>query len=74
MFFVGAELFLVNHVCARDLCLLNSVKNDSSLISYSASWQVNNFFEFFTSMQSQFSFFQKKITYGVTVSKVFRII
>ena len=35
--------FLVNSVCARDLSLLNSVKYDSSLISFSAPWQVNSF-------------------------------
>ena len=35
--------FLVNSVCARDLSLLNSVKYDSSLISFSAPWQVNIF-------------------------------
>ena len=42
-FFVDGVLFLVNPVCARDVCLLNSVKYDSSLISFSASWQVNSF-------------------------------
>ena len=45
-FFVDGVLFLVNPVCARDLCLLSSVKYDSSLISFSASWPVNSFFNF----------------------------
>ena len=31
-FFVDGVLFLVTPVCVRDLCLLNSVKNDCSLI------------------------------------------
>ena len=35
--------FLANSVCARDLSLLNSVKYDSSLISFSAPLQVNSF-------------------------------
>ena len=36
-------LCLVKPVNARFLSLLNSVKFDSSLISFSASWQVNSF-------------------------------
>ena len=43
-FFVDGVLFLVNPVCARDLCLLNSVKYDLFLISFSASWPVHSFF------------------------------
>ena len=35
--------FLVNSVCARDLSLLNIVKYDCSVISYTASWQVDSF-------------------------------
>ena len=38
--------FLVNSVCARDLSRPNSVKHDSSLTSFSASWEVNSFFSF----------------------------
>ena len=34
--FVEVVLFLVNSVCARDLSLLNTVKNDCSVISFSA--------------------------------------
>ena len=62
--------FLVNPICARDLCLLNSVKYDSSLISFSAPWQVISFlistnylfyavkvFSLFV-MQIQFQFFR----------------
>ena len=45
-FFVGVVIFLINSVCARDLSLLNSVKYDSSLISFSAPWQVNSFFKY----------------------------
>ena len=45
-FFVDGVLFLVNPVCARDLCLLNSVKYDSSLISHFSSWPVNIFLNF----------------------------
>ena len=44
-FFVDGVLFLVNSVCARDFSLLNSVKYDSSLISFSAFWQVNSLFK-----------------------------
>ena len=56
-FFVNGVHFLVNPVCARDLCLLNSVKYDSSLISFSASWQVNSFsfLRIIYSLQLQFS-------------------
>ena len=51
--------FLVNSVCARDFSLQNSVKYDSSLISFSASWPVNvfEFLRIICSMQSQFSIF-----------------
>ena len=42
-FFVGAVICLVNPVCARDFSLQNSVKYDSSLISFSAPWPVNSF-------------------------------
>ena len=41
-FFVDEALLLVHSVCARDLSLPDSVKHDSSLISFSASWKVNN--------------------------------
>ena len=43
-FFVHGVLCLVKPVNARFLSLLNSVKYDSSLISFSAPWQVNSFF------------------------------
>ena len=57
--FCGCSDFLVNSVCARDLSLLNSVKYDSSLISFSAPWQVKSFLNlrFIDSMQLQFSVF-----------------
>ena len=42
-FFCLCSDFLVNSVCVRDLSLLNSVKYESSLISFSAPWQVNSF-------------------------------
>ena len=42
-FFVHGVLCLVKPVNARFLSLLNSVKYDSSLISFSAPWQVNSF-------------------------------
>ena len=51
--------------------MLNSVKYDSTLISFSASWQVNSFFENLRniySMQLQFSFFHF-LGYAVSVSK-----
>ena len=70
-------LFLVNPVCARDLCLLNSVKYDSSLISFSASWQVNSFLtcaNYLFYGVTVFQFIFELFTYAVTVSKVFRII
>ena len=73
-FFCWCSDFLVNSVCARDFSLLNSVKYDSSLISFSAPWQVNSFFNIcelfilcsyslqffliFLIMQLQFRFFQ----------------
>ena len=74
--------FLVSPVCARDLSLLNSVKYDSSLISFSAPWQVNSFFisanlllyavavfifyDFFLIMQLQFRVFPNYF-YAATV-------
>ena len=64
--------FLVNSVCARVLSLLNSVKYDSSLISFSAPWQVNSFFnicEIFILCSYSLHFFG----YAVTVLKNFRI-
>ena len=62
-FFVDGVLFLVNPVCARDLCLLNSVKYDLFLISFSASWPVHSFFQFcelfiLCSCSFQFFFFE----------------
>ena len=39
-FFIDGVLFLV---CARDFSLLNSVKYDCSLISFSAFWPVNSY-------------------------------
>ena len=42
-FFVHGVLCLVKPVNARFLSLQNSVKYDSSLISFSAPWQVNSF-------------------------------
>ena len=42
-FFIDGVLFLVNPACARDFSLLNRVKYDCSLISFSVSWQVNSF-------------------------------
>ena len=73
-FSVDGVLGLVHPVNARFLSLLNSVKYDSSLISFSAPWQVNNFFylRIIYSMQLQFSFF--KNGYAVTVPKKIRII
>ena len=64
--------FWLTPFCARDLSLLNSVKCDCSLISFSASWQVDSFFEFcelsrLCSYSFQFSFFELS-TYAVTVS------
>ena len=75
-FFVDGVLFLVNPVCARDLCLLNSVKYDSSLISFSASWQVNNFlisanYLFYAGTVFIFVFFFCLCSYSF---KIFRII
>ena len=64
-------LFLVNPVCARDLCLLNRVKYDSSLISLSASWQVNSFsilVNYLFYAVTVFIFFEL-VTYAVRVSK-----
>ena len=43
-FFVHGVLCLVKPVNVRFFSLLNSVKYDSSLISFSAPWQVNGFF------------------------------
>ena len=60
---VDGVLGLVHPVKARFLHLLNRVKYDSSLISFSAPWQVNSF-EFLRiiySMQLQFSFKKKKL-------------
>ena len=64
-------LFLVNPVCAGDLCLLTSVKYDSSLISFSASWQVKSFlisanYLFYAVTVFNFLFFELFI-YAVTV-------
>ena len=42
-FFYWCSDFPVNSVCARDLSLLNSVKYDSSVISFSVPWPVNSF-------------------------------
>ena len=69
--------FLVNSVCARVLSLPNSVKHDSSFISFSAPWQVNSFFnicELFILCSCSFQFFLNFFGYAVTVSKFFRII
>ena len=43
-FLVDVVLCLVHPVNARFLRLLNRAKYDSSLISFSAPWQVNSFF------------------------------
>ena len=63
--------FLVNSVCTLDLSLLNSVKYDSSLIFFSAPWQVNIFLNLriIYSMQLQFLFFSIVFGYAVTVSR-----
>ena len=66
--------FLVNSVCAREFSLLNSVKCDSSFISFSALWQFNSFFfeylRIIYSMQLQLSIFLNLFFgYAVTVSK-----
>ena len=45
-FLIEGVLCLVHPVNARFLRLLNSVKHDCSLISFSASWPVNSFFTF----------------------------
>ena len=45
-FFDWCSDFLVNSVCARDLSLLNSVKYDSSAISFSVLCPVNSFSKF----------------------------
>ena len=42
-FLVDGVFCLVNSVCARVLSLLQRVKYDSSLISFSAPWPVNSF-------------------------------
>ena len=42
-FFLLVVIFWLVPFCARHLSLLNSVKHDSSLISFSAPWQVNSF-------------------------------
>ena len=63
-FFVHGVLCLVKPVKARFLSLLNSVKYDSSLISFSAPWQVNSFFnicDFFILCSYSF-FFEKKFS------------
>ena len=74
-FFADGVLFLFGPVCARDLCLLNSVKDDSTLSSFSASWQVNSFFSgnYLFSAVTVFNFFEL-FTYAVTVSKKIRFI
>ena len=64
-------LFLVIPVCARDFSLLNRVKFDCSLISFSASWQVNSFLisaNYLYYAVAVFNFFEL-FTYAVTVSK-----
>ena len=79
-FFVDEALLLVHSVCARDLSLSDSVKHDSSLISFSASWKVNNvlisanclfyavIFSFlFFLMQLQFRKFSELFSYAATV-------
>ena len=56
-------LCLVKPVNARFFCLLNSVKYDSSLFSFSAPWQVNSFFisaNYLFYAVTVFSFFLKK--------------
>ena len=45
-FSVDGMLCLVNSGCARVFSLLNRVKYDCSLISFSASWHLNSFFNF----------------------------
>ena len=59
-FFYWCCDFPVNSVCARDLSLLNSVKYDSSVISFSVLCPVNSFSKFLRiifSMQCQCHFF-----------------
>ena len=58
-FFCWCSDFLVNSVCARDFSLVNSVKYDSSLISFGAPWQVKHICELFVlcSYILQFFFF-----------------
>ena len=72
-------LFLVHPVCARDLSLLNSVKYDCSLISFSASWPVKSFLlknEFFVSFLGFYgclqSFFYKEVCFASEVLLSFR--
>ena len=75
-------LCLVKPVNARFLSLLNSVKYDSSLVSFSAPWQVNSFlipanylfcaftvyiYIYILVMQSQFQKFEELFSYAATV-------
>ena len=67
-------LCLVEPVNARVLTLLNSVKCDSSLISFSAPWQVNSFlisvnYLFYAVTVCSFFFFFEFFGCAVTVSK-----
>ena len=80
-FFVHGVLCLVKLVNARFLSLRISVKYDSSLISFGASWQVNSFkisanyflcsynFHFLKKlvMQLQFRIFSEIFSYAATV-------
>ena len=80
-FSVDGVLCLVHPVNARFLRLLNSVKYDCSLISFSAFWPVNSFYSlrinkslqlqfavFFLVMQLQFQNFQN---YSVMQLQIF---
>ena len=71
-FFVGEVICLVTPFNDRFLSLPNSVKYDSSLTSFSASWPVNSFFLYLRknySIQLQFAVFLCFLGYAVTFSK-----
>ena len=63
--------FLVNSVCPRDLSLLNSVKYESYLISYSALWQFNFFYSlnFFWLRSYSFKIFQNYLVMQLQFSR-----
>ena len=66
-FFIDGVLFLVNPVCARDFSLLNSVKYDCSLISFSSIL----FFEIFSFKKTNYLVMQLQFFLQINSAQVF---